>query len=64
VKYSYSDLTDNEIDGGVFWRVTPMLNWHLTDNLRLEFAYGFGRLKRFGLSGETQFFQSRMQWKL
>jgi len=64
VKYSYSDLTDNEIDGGVFWRVTPMLNWHLTDNLRLEFAYGFGRLKRFGISGETQFFQSRMQWKL
>ena len=64
LKFSYSDLTNSTLQGGVFWRVTPMINWHLTDNLRLEFAYGFGRLNRFGTRGGTQFFQSRMQFEL
>jgi len=38
-----------------------MVNWHLSDNIRLEFAYGYGTLDRFGLEGTTQFFQSRIQ---
>ncbi len=38
-----------------------MLNWHLSDNLRLELAYGYGTLDRFDLRGKTQFFQSRIQ---
>jgi len=41
-----------------------MLNWYLSDNIRLEFAYGFGSLNRFGLVGHTQFFQSRIQLQL
>jgi hypothetical protein len=52
------------IPGGKFWRYTPMLNWYLSDNIRLEFAYGIGRLNRFGLIGFTQFFQSRIQLQL
>ena len=27
-----------------------MVNWHLSDNVRLEFAYGYGSLDRFGLT--------------
>jgi phosphate-selective porin OprO/OprP len=38
-----------------------MVNWYLTDYLRLEAAYGIGRLDRFNLKGNTQFFQTRLQ---
>ena len=42
-----------------------MVNWHLSDNVRLELAYGYGSLDRFGISGgKTQFFQSRIQLQL
>jgi phosphate-selective porin OprO/OprP len=62
--FSYVDLDSGTITGGKFWRFTPMLNWYLSDNVRLEFAYGFGSLNRFGLVGHTQFFQSRVQLTL
>jgi len=58
---SYSDFDWGTIQGGKFWRVTPMANWHLSDNLRLELAYGYGVLDRFDLQGHTQFFQARIQ---
>jgi phosphate-selective porin OprO and OprP len=58
---SYIDLDSGSIRGGRFFRVTPMVNWHLSDNVRLELAYGYGQLDRFGLNGGTQFFQSRIQ---
>lgn len=64
LKYSFATLNDGPIQGGVFWRITPMLNWYLTDNVRLEFAYGWGVLDRFGVRGTTQFFQSRIQLRL
>jgi phosphate-selective porin OprO/OprP len=62
LRLSYIDLDDGTLRGGKFWRLTPMINWHLSDNLRLEFAYGYGRLDRFDLQGGTQFFQSRLQF--
>ena len=58
---SYLDLDAGSIRGGKFWRVTPMVNWHLSDNVRLEAAYGYGVLDRFDLDGATQFFQFRLQ---
>lgn len=64
LKFSYSNLTNGSVQGGIFWRVTPMINWYLTDNVRLEFAYGYGVLTRFGGRGATQFFQSRIQMRL
>ena len=60
-RYSRIDLDDGPLQGGKFWRVTPMVNWYLSDQLRLEFAYGYGVLSRFGLDGKTQFFQTRFQ---
>lgn len=64
LRYSYTDLDDGTIHGGKFWRITPMVNWHLSDNVRLEFAYGYGVLDRLGMHGATQFFQSRLQLQL
>jgi phosphate-selective porin OprO/OprP len=59
--YSYTDLNGGTVHGGTFGRITPMVNWYLSQNVRLEMAYGYGRLDRFNLKGNTQFFQSRIQ---
>jgi phosphate-selective porin OprO/OprP len=64
IKFSYSNLTNGPLQGGIFWRITPMVNWYLTDNLRFEICYGYGVLTRFGTKGATQFFQSRIQMRL
>jgi len=64
LRYSYANFDDAGIRGGTFWRVTPMANWHMSDNVRLEFAYGYGMLDRFQLHGATQFFQFRLQLQL
>ena len=61
---SYIDLDDRGVEGGKLWRLTPMVNWHLSDNVRLELVYGYSSLDRFGLEGRTQFFQSRLQFTL
>ena len=60
-RLSTIDLDSGTLQGGRFWRFTPMVNWHLSDNLRLELAYGYGELDRFDLLGATQFFQARIQ---
>jgi phosphate-selective porin OprO/OprP len=64
LNYSYADFDAGSFHGGKLWRLTPMVNWHLSDNLRLEFAYGVTGLDRFGLNGTTQFFQTRIQTTL
>jgi phosphate-selective porin OprO and OprP len=61
LRYSYIDLESRGVSGGRFWRFTPLVNWHMSDNVRLEFAYGYGHLNRFDLDGNTQFFQTRLQ---
>jgi phosphate-selective porin OprO/OprP len=64
LRFSYIDLDDAMIMGGRFWRLTPMLNWHVSDNIRLEAAYGYGQLDKLGLVGGTNFFQGRIQFQL
>ena len=64
LRTSYADLDSKDIHGGRFWRVTPMVNWHLSDNIRLEFVTGYGVLDRFGVTGGTAFFQTRLQLQL
>jgi len=64
LKYSYANLNSHDVQGGRFARVTPMINWYLTDNMRFELGYGFGVLNRFGILGRTQFFQARLQTEL
>ena len=60
-RFSYTDLDSGTLRGGKFWRFTPMVNWYLSDNIRLEMAYGYGSLDRFNRIGHTQFFQTRLQ---
>lgn len=60
-RVSNIDLDSHNVRGGRFQRLTPMVNWYLSDNVRLEMAYGYGRLERFDLTGHTQFFQTRLQ---
>jgi phosphate-selective porin OprO/OprP len=62
VRYSRSDFNDKSVQGGTFGRITSQVNWYLSDNLRLEANYGYGRLDRFNLKGNTHFFQTRMQF--
>ena len=58
---SYINLDSGPLRGGRFWRFTPVVNWHMSDNVRLEFQYGHGTLDRFDSVGNTQFFQTRIQ---
>jgi phosphate-selective porin OprO/OprP len=64
LRFSYTDLDSGTIHGGKFWRLTPVVNWHMSDNVRLEFSYGYGQLNRFGIVGGMQFFQTRLQLQL
>jgi phosphate-selective porin OprO and OprP len=59
-RFSTLDLNGGTLQGGKFWRITPMVNWYLSKEVRLELEYGYGVLDRFGLKGTTQFFQSRI----
>ena len=61
---TFADLDDKAITGGKYWRLTPMLNWYLSDQVRLEVAYGYSSLNRFGTVGKTHFFQTRIQLQL
>jgi phosphate-selective porin OprO/OprP len=62
LRYSQLNLTSGNLNGGKMWRITPMVNWHLSKDIRLEFNYGYGILDRFGLRGATHFFQTRIQF--
>jgi len=61
LRFSSLHLNDGSIQGGQFWRITPMINWYLSKTTRIEFIYGYGVLDRFNLKGTTQFFESRLQ---
>ena len=63
-KFSSYELNGSILQGGKFWKITPMVNWYLTKYLRLEFCYGYGILDRFNMKGATHFFQSRVQFVL
>lgn len=62
LRYTRSDFNDKTVQGGTFARFTSQVNWYLSQNLRLELNYGYGRLNRFDLKGNTQFLQSRFQF--
>lgn len=58
--YTYTDLDSGRFQGGKFWRISPILNWNMSYNLRLSLEYGYGKLDRFGIDGGTQFLQFRV----
>jgi len=60
LRISNMDINDAQIEGGSYWRITPMVNWFLSDNIRLYLNYGYVVLKRYNTEGATQIFQSRV----
>jgi phosphate-selective porin OprO/OprP len=62
IRFSSLNLNDGSVQGGHFWRITPMVNWYISKVMRLEFVYGYGVLDRFGMKGNVQFFESRIQF--
>jgi phosphate-selective porin OprO/OprP len=60
LNYSYIDLDDGNLTGGKFWRISPVLKWHLMDYNMVELGYGYGALDRFDLEGKTHFFHFRL----
>ena len=61
LRFTELNLNSGSVQGGKFWRITPMINWYLASNIRFELAYGYGMLDQYGIKGTTQFFQSRIQ---
>jgi len=59
-RFSYTDADGGTIKGGKLWRVSPLISWLMSDNMRLTAAYGYGVLDRFDKKGATQFFQGRV----
>jgi phosphate-selective porin OprO and OprP len=64
LRFSTLDLNDGTVQGGQFWRLTPMVNWYLSRIMRFELIYGYGVLDRFGMKGSVHFFESRLQFTI
>ena len=60
LRFSYIDTDDGPIQGGKNWRISPLLAWHLSDEIRWTFGYGYDVLDRFDEKGSTHIFQSRI----
>ena len=61
-RYSYVDLTDGAVDGGVMSRLTGAISWYPEEHWRIEFNYGYGILDRAGQRGHFNVFQGRAQF--
>jgi phosphate-selective porin OprO/OprP len=48
-RYSYLDLDDRNIEGGVLWDVTAGVNWYLYPNFRWMLNYVHGDVRRRGV---------------
>jgi phosphate-selective porin OprO/OprP len=63
-RYTNSDFTDQQISGGRFGRFTTALGWYPNTHFRFEINYGYGRLAKGDLTGNTNFWQFRAQFEL
>jgi len=61
---TYTNANSGTIQGGKFWRVTPMFAWYPSYEFRFTVGYGYGKLDRFDTNGATHFFQARVQMML
>ena len=61
LRLSYIDLDDGGIQGGKFWRITPMMNWHLSDHARSSSPTATASSIASTSRARTHFFQSRLQ---
>jgi len=58
LRYSYLDLTDQDISGGILSDVTAGLNWYLNPATRISLNYTIANLENVG---QSNIFQSKFQ---
>ena len=61
-RFSHEDLGDGMVQGGKFDKTYLGLNWWATRRWKLGFGWGHTWLDRFGKTGVTDSFQTRIQW--
>ena len=64
LRFSNMDVDDGNIEGGKYYRITPMINWYLNDHIRLFMNYGYVVLDRFNTEGTTHIFQARILFSI
>jgi phosphate-selective porin OprO/OprP len=63
-RYTHSSATDAGVAGGEFNRFTTALSWYPNAHFRYEINYGFGRLLKDNIAGNSNFWQFRIQFEL
>jgi len=63
-RYTNSDFSDQNIQGGKFGRFTGALSWYPNAHFRLEINYGHGTLNKKDMVGNADFWQFRIQFEL
>jgi phosphate-selective porin OprO/OprP len=61
-QFSRIDLNDGPVEGGAFDETYLGFNWWLSRQWKLGFGWGHNWLDRFGKTGITDSFLSRIQW--
>ena len=64
MRYTLTDMTDENITGGKFGRFTTALSWYPNAHFRFDATYGLGRLDKNDLVGKTNFWQFRLQFEI
>jgi phosphate-selective porin OprO/OprP len=61
-RFSHEDLNGGSVQGGKFDKTYLGLNWWATRRWKVGFGWGHTWLDRFGQTGVTDSFQTRIQW--
>ena len=61
--HTYSDFTDQEIEGGKFGRFTTALSWYPNAHFRFEINYEYGSLEKNVMTRKASFWQFRVQFE-
>lgn len=63
-RYSYVNLIDGLVDGGVMSRWTGALSWYLSREWKFQFNYGYITLDKGGTRGHAHGLSSRISWNM
>jgi phosphate-selective porin OprO and OprP len=63
-RYTHSDFSDMDIDGGRLGRFTAALGWYPNAHFRFEINYGNSSLEKGNITGRSDFWQYRAQFEL
>jgi phosphate-selective porin len=63
-RYTHVDLSNRDVDGGVFDRASIAITVYGPHDLRAQVDYGYATLNKNGGVGRTQLLTTRFQWEL